>query len=124
MGMIEYLWVGAGGFIGSVLRYIISINVPTSDFPFATLGINLVGSFVLAFVAVLTLNGLVSSERVSLLLRVGLCGGFTTFSTFSFETMQLAQQGDVLLACAYALLSCVLCVVASFAGYAVGGLLA
>ncbi len=51
-----------------------------------------------------------------LFLRVGLCGGFTTFSTFSAETLALLEQGDVVLAVAYATLSCTLCVTAAFLG--------
>lgn len=59
---------------------------------------------------------IIADELVSLMLRVDLCGGFTTFSTFSLETMDLVQQGSYALALAYAASSCIACVAAAFAG--------
>ncbi|NPD30786.1 fluoride efflux transporter CrcB [Eggerthellaceae bacterium zg-1084] len=115
--MLDCLAVGVGGFVGSVLRYLAGLAAPSSSgFPVHTLLINVAGSFALALIAGLVLQGLVSNERLSLLLRVGLCGGFTTFSTFSFETMSLMGEGQMLMACAYAALSVALCVAAAFAG--------
>lgn len=114
--LINCLAVGAGGFVGSVLRYLCGLIPSDSAFPFATFAINVVGSFCLAFIATLVLNGTIGNEQLSLMLRVGLCGGFTTFSTFSLESMQLMQQGDTLTAFAYVALTCVLCVGAAFLG--------
>lgn len=120
--LINCLAVGVGGFVGSVLRYLCSLIPSESAFPFATFAINVLGSFCLAFMAALILKGAIDNEQLSLLLRVGLCGGFTTFSTFSLESMQLIQQGDVLMAAAYIVLTCVLCVGAAFLGNWLGGL--
>ncbi len=114
--LLNCLVVGLGGFVGSILRYLVSALVPSASFPWATLAVNVVGSFVLAVVAGLALRGVVPNEHVSLMLRVGLCGGFTTMSTFSFEVVNLASRGSTASALAYALLTCVLCVIASFAG--------
>lgn len=114
--IVNCLAVGVGGFVGSVLRYLCSLVPSGSAFPLATFAINVVGSFCLAFVAALVLKGAIGNEQLSLMLRVGLCGGFTTFSTFSLEGMELMQQGDVLLALAYIVLTCALCVGAAFLG--------
>lgn len=114
--MLDILFVGAGGFVGSILRYVVGLCAPSTNFPFATLGINIVGSFAIALIATLSASGVIADERVSLMLRVGLCGGFTTFSTFSLETMDLVQQGSYALAFAYAAVSCITCLAAAFAG--------
>lgn len=114
--ILNCLAVGIGGFVGSVLRYLCSFLVTGTTFPWATFVINIVGSFVLAVIAGMVLRGAIPSEELSLMLRVGLCGGFTTFSTFSLETSNLASNGHVGLAALYAVGTCVLCVAAAFAG--------
>ena len=117
--LLKCLAVGCGGFIGSVLRYLIGTATPPSSYPLATLAINVVGSFALAALAALVLRGSMSEGELSLLLRVGLCGGFTTMSTFSLEVADLASRGAWLGAVGYAVLTCTLCVAAAFAGGAV-----
>ena len=117
--LLKCLAVGCGGFIGSVLRYLIGTATPPSSYPLATLVINVVGSFALAALAALVLRGSMSEGELSLLLRVGLCGGFTTMSTFSLEVVDLASRGAWLGAVGYAVLTCTLCVAAAFAGGAV-----
>ena len=116
---LKCLAVGCGGFIGSVLRYLIGTVTPPSSYPLATLAVNVVGSFALAVLAALVLRGAMSEGELSLLLRVGLCGGFTTMSTFSLEVVDLASRGAWLGAVGYAVLTCTLCVAAAFAGGAV-----
>ncbi|MFC6716298.1 fluoride efflux transporter CrcB [Natrialbaceae archaeon GCM10025810] len=85
--------VGIGGAIGAILRHLTSVRLPSGRFPWPTLAVNAVGSFVL---------GLATFSRVGettmLLLGVGVCGAFTTFSTFSLETVELYERGDRLLA--------------------------
>ena len=108
--------VGIGGFVGSVLRYLLGLAVPDTGFPVGTLCINVCGSFLLAAIAASVAGGAITDERLSLLLRVGLCGGFTTFSTYSLETMRLLQDGRFGAALAYVMLTCFLCLCASFAG--------
>lgn len=115
--LLNCIMVGCGGFVGSVLRYLCGlIRVPAIDFPLITLGINFVGSFAIMFFAGLFANSTIMDERTMLFLRVGLCGGFTTFSTFSAETLILLEGGNTFAAVAYALASCVLCVLAAFLG--------
>lgn len=88
------LYVGIGGAIGAMLRVFISeaISFP-STFPFATLCVNLVGSLLLGFL--LTSTTIIRSVHIKLALTTGVLGAFTTFSTFSYETLELLQQGAV-----------------------------
>lgn len=114
--LLNCLAVGVGGFVGSVARYLIGAAVPAADFPWATMLINVVGSFALAFIASWIAGGGGMDDRLSLMLRVGLCGGFTTFSTFSVEAMGLIQDGQIPSAIAYCVGTVVLCILASFGG--------
>jgi CrcB protein len=95
--------VGAGGLVGSVLRYLVALAVPFSGagFPYATLTVNLFGSFVIGFVSELALSTTLISPETRLLLTTGFCGGFTTFSTAMYETMGLVRDGQALYASMY-----------------------
>jgi len=98
------LLVGTGGFAGSVLRYLISRFMAvqtTSSFPFGTFSVNILGCLILGLIYGLGMKELVSSE-MRLLLATGFCGGFTTFSSFSFEFMILLREGYTGLAFLYA----------------------
>lgn len=114
--LLNCLAVGAGGFIGSILRYLITATMPHTSFPWVTLAINVVGTFILATVAALVLRGAMTDGHLSLMIRVGLCGGFTTIGAFSLDTMDMIQHGAYLGAAGYTTLTCVLCVTAAFAG--------
>ena len=118
--LLNCLFVGCGGFVGSILRYLCGfIKVPVAslaNFPLITLGINFVGSFAIMFFAGFFAKVMPVDEHVMLFLRVGLCGGFTTFSTFSAETLGLIESGNLAMGVSYAVLSCVLCVLAAFLG--------
>ena len=115
--LLDCLFVGFGGFIGSILRYLLNlIRFEGIPFPLITLFINTVGSFAIMFIAGLFARELITDERLMLFLRVGLCGGFTTFSTFSAETLDLFNSGEHLAAFAYAILSVVLCVGGAWLG--------
>lgn len=100
--------LGTGGAIGAVCRYAVGQWLAHDRFPFATLAVNVVGSFVLGLV---TFAGL--SNEVVLFVGVGACGSFTTYSSFSFETVRLWEAGDRLRASIYALGTLGLCVVAA-----------
>lgn len=76
--------IGAGGAVGAVLRYLVYQVIPNETFPFATLTVNSIGSFVIGIVAFSGLN-----TPLTLFVAVGVCGAFTTYSTFSFETVGL-----------------------------------
>jgi CrcB protein len=89
----NWLLVALGGATGAVLRFYISETLPSSSFPWATLSVNLVGSFLLGVVASAALAQLIS-ESQALLLGVGFLGAFTTMSTFSVETITLVEEGQ------------------------------
>lgn len=102
--MTNILLVGIGGFIGSALRYTVSGYVQQATksvgFPYGTLAVNLLGCFVIGFLAQFAENrGLFTSES-RLFVFVGILGGFTTFSSFGNETLNLARDGQMMSALA------------------------
>lgn len=129
---MNILAVGLGGFVGSVLRYLVGFiplgstqsqtgyNISLwASFPIKTFLINIVGAFVIGLVAAASAKNNSLNPQLVLFLKVGVCGGFTTFSTFSLETLDLLQKGQIPVALCYVVLSVVLGVVAVFAGQAV-----
>jgi CrcB protein len=117
--MILFL-IAAGGAVGSALRYLIGGAVQRSSasgFPVGTMFVNVAGCFLIGVFVRYLLNMQTSAELRALLI-VGFCGGFTTFSTFSFETVGLIEGGEYARAATYILGSVVLCLVATFAGMA------
>lgn len=112
------LCVGAGGCVGAVARYLLGLAIPAhqSGFPLGTFAVNVAGAFAIAFIATWFLRNAGLDGRMLLFLMTGVCGGFTTFSSFTWESLQLIQRGDVLVAGAYIVGSCVLCLVAALAG--------
>ena len=119
--MMSVLCVGAGGFVGAVSRYGLGLIPLASGLPLVTLLINFTGSVVIGAVAeAASLAPTALPREAVLFLKVGLCGGFTTFSTFSLETLELIEGGQWAVAGGYALASVVLCV----AGVLTGKLLA
>ena len=116
-----FLWVGAGGAVGSVARYMLTYAIQwqrPAAFPYATLVVNTSGSLLLGFLVSYWIASTTLSAELRLFLTVGFCGGFTTFSTFAYETADLIESGDYRAAAAYVLLSVVLSVGAMFAGFA------
>ena len=116
-----YVWVAAGGALGSMARYWIGLVVADLvgvRFPWGTLLINIVGSFIIGWFDVLTgeFGSLAVPADARAFVLVGICGGFTTFSSFSLQTMQLLQGGEALRAGAYIVGSVVLCLVSVWAG--------
>ena len=105
--MLNILAVGAGGFLGSTLRYVISL-IPLDEpiiFPIKTFIINIVGCIVIGIIAVSASKNFEMNQQMLLFLKVGLCGGFTTFSTFALETADLMKAGHMGIAFFYAVLS-------------------
>ena len=113
---VNCLVVGAGGFIGSILRYLVTLVMPASASALGTLSINVVGSFAIAVIAALVVVGTMPDAHLSLMLRVGICGGFTTLAAFSLEASELVGHGAYLGAAGYAVATCVLCVGAAMLG--------
>lgn len=108
--MLNCLAVGLGGFIGAVIRYLISL-IPIKNpysFPINTFIINIAGAFAIGCIAYAMSKNQNIDSRLILFLKVGICGGFTTFSTFSLETAELIKNGSVLIAVIYVVLSVVI----------------
>lgn len=121
--MIDCIAVGAGGFIGAVCRYLIGM-IPLKEgcaFPIKTFMINIAGSFLIGIVAALAMRTESLDSRAVLFLKVGICGGFTTFSSFALETTDLMKYGKMHLAAIYTVLSVTLGVLAAFAGQGIVG---
>ena len=98
MSFTTCLLVMVGGALGTLARYAVSVlALPISrDLPWGTILINVAGSFVIGFFGTLTLahGRFPVSENIRLFVMIGLCGGFTTFSSFSLDTLLLMQQGE------------------------------
>jgi CrcB protein len=115
------LLIAVGGAAGSVLRYLIGGRVQhfaPHGFPLGTLFVNVVGCFLIG-VLIRQFMNIQSHNYLRALLVVGFCGGFTTFSAFSMETVGLIEGGEYPRAIAYIALSVVLCLTATFAGMSV-----
>ncbi len=96
--MIDLVFIGAGGFIGAVSRYLAAswiYRLAGPAFPYGTLCVNVAGSFILCAFLPLSLHTFNLSPELRSAVTVGFCGAFTTFSTFSFETISLLQEGSV-----------------------------
>ena len=105
--MTNYLAVALGGDIGSVLRYLIGL-IPVKEqflFPIKTFAINVIGCFVIGLVTALALKSNNLNPKLVLFLKVGICGGFTTFSTFALESSNLLKNGHAGIAALYMFLS-------------------
>lgn len=120
---MAFLWVGLGGFIGAIARFQVGrwLSVPAGQngteigglslagFPLATLCVNVAGSFLIGWLAFLNIGGSPVSDNMRLLLITGLLGGFTTFSSFSLESLQLVLDGSPLRAIINVVANVVLC---------------
>ena len=120
--MITYFWVALGGAIGTTGRYWLSGVVARligETFPWGTLVINVTGSFIIGFFATLTgPDGRVYvGSTARQFVMIGICGGYTTFSSFSLQTLNLMNDGEWLYAGANITGSVVLCLLAVWAGY-------
>jgi fluoride exporter len=118
MSMLKnFLLVGIGGGIGAMLRYFFSSIIKHSTFPYNTLFINIAGSLLIGIVFGLTEKSNVISEQLKLFLATGICGGFTTFSAFSVENMQMIKDGNYVAAGLYIFFSVLLGIISVFAGF-------
>jgi fluoride exporter len=120
--MITYIWVAIGGAFGTSARFFVSGFVARQigeTFPWGTLIINVTGSFIIGFFATLTgPNGrLYVGSNARQFVMTGICGGYTTFSSFSLQTLNLANDGEWLRAGANAGLSLALCLIGVWAGF-------
>ncbi len=123
--MITYLWIAFGGALGSMVRYALAeyiVGRHASPFPWAVLIVNATGSFVIGVLAALLGPGgrWPASTDVRLFLMVGICGGYTTFSSFSLQTFDLLRGGAPWLAAWNVVGSVSACLVAVALGYSAG----
>jgi CrcB protein len=119
--MMSYFWVAIGSALGGLLRYAITrwtIHF-SSNFPFGTVLINVLGSFVIGYFGTLTLQSgkYPASDNLRLFVMVGICGGFTTFSSFSLQTFDLLRGGAWGRALVNVVFSVILCVAAVAIGH-------
>lgn len=113
------LIAGLGGFIGTILRYIVSRSIQINSlglFPWATFTVNIVGCLLIGFVYGISEKGNLLSPNLRLFLTVGICGGFTTFSSFSNDAFLLIQDKEWLRVSLYTTLSFFLGLVAVYSG--------
>ena len=120
--MVTYLWIALGGALGSMARFGCSSLIAGwfgQTFPLGTLAINVLGSFVIGFFATLTGpdGRLLVSGDFRQFVMVGICGGYTTFSSFSLQTLTLAQDGELFRAGLNIAASVVLCLLSVWLGY-------
>lgn len=126
--MLTYLMVAIGGALGSVARFWVSGLVAQrvgETFPWGTIIINITGSFLIGLIFGLTRapeGRWLASPNTRIFFMVGICGGYTTFSSFSLQTLTLAQEGQWLRAGANAGLSVAACFAAVWLGYFVAGI--
>jgi CrcB protein len=125
--MIPTLVIALGGALGSVARYwtgLAAAAIWGNDFPWGTLLINVVGSFIIGWFGIISLGtgAWPASNTIRLFVLVGVCGGFTTFSSFSLQTFELMRGGNWPGAIANVLLSVGLCLLAVSLGVWVAGL--
>ena len=124
--MIQILAIAAGGAVGSVLRYAVSTGVYSMlgrNFPYGTLAVNVIGSFLMGLLFVLMVERLDMSAVWRMAILVGFLGAFTTFSTFSIETVNLLQGGEFMRALLNITLSVAFCLVATWVGFRLGRLI-
>ena len=119
--MLIYIWLGLGGALGTIGRFLVNglVSKYFDTFPMGTLIINVTGSFIISFFATLTDpdGRFLVSPSFRAFFMTGVCGGYTTFSSFSLQTLNLARDGEWLYAGLNASFSLVLCLFAAWLGH-------
>jgi len=119
----QLIAIAGGGALGAVLRFGMSTAVYRGlgrDFPYGTLAVNVLGSLLMGFIFVVLVERLAMSAEWRAALLVGLLGSFTTFSTFSFETLALFENGEPIKALVNIMLSVFICLLATWIGLSLG----
>ena len=121
--MSQILAIAAGGAVGAVLRFLMSNGIYGllgRGFPYGTLAVNVLGSLLMGFLYILFLERVTTGPELRAALPVGLLGAFTTFSTFSIETLNLIEQADYMKALLNMVASVAACVLAAWLGLTLG----
>jgi fluoride exporter len=123
--MLTYLWIAIGSALGGMARYACSRAVALrygETFPWGTLTVNIAGSFIIGFISAVSApeSRIIVSPNARTFMMVGLCGGFTTFSSFSLQTLELLRNRDFSEAFGNILLSVASCIAAVAIGYIAG----
>ena len=113
---MNFIIVALGGAVGAMLRYAISLIPVKTEFPVLTFLTNIIGAVLIGFIVGMVSVRQETSQHLILFLKVGVCGGFTTFSTFSLEAFHLLEQNKIGMGMVYAVLSIVCCVVGVYVG--------
>jgi fluoride exporter len=119
--LIAYFWVALGGIFGACARYMLArfvAKVSGTDFPYGTLLINVSGSLVLGFFMIWSSERALVDNRLRLLVAIGFCGAFTTFSSYAFESFAYFEQGHWMLFATNVLSNNILCLLAVIVGAA------
>ena len=117
--MLAYLWISAGAIVGARARYFVSRYVArmvTASFPFGTLLINVTGSFILGLFLVWATERALPDPHWRLLVAIGFCGSYTTFSSYAFESFALFEQGQYVLFASNVVANNLLCLTGVLAG--------
>ncbi len=113
----NFVLVGLGGFVGAVLRFAFIQMIKVTQFPIATLLINMIGSCLIGIIIGISLKYSAFNDNWKLFLATGICGGFTTFSAFSLENVQMIQEGKTTQAILYIMGSVILGIAATWIGF-------
>lgn len=124
--MARFLWICLGGAVGTGARYLLSgwvLRTAGPGFPYGTLAVNVIGSFLLGLIMQVSLSTESISPTLRLTLTTGVMGGFTTYSTFNYETLQFLQEGSWLFGFMNLGITVVACLAAGLLGVVAGRLL-
>ena len=113
---MNFVYVALGGALGAILRYAISLIPVKTEFPILTLITNVLGAILIGFIVGVASNRNGISDGAELFLKTGLCGGFTTFSTFSLEAFNLFEGKQYAMGGIYVVLSCAFCILGIICG--------
>ena len=119
----QLVMIAGGGAVGAVMRFLVSTGVHRlagRDFPYGTLSVNVAGSLLIGFLYIYLIERASLGAEWRALLIIGFLGAFTTFSTFSMETLNLIENSELIKAASNVLLSVVLCLFATWVGVLVG----
>ena len=116
---MQLILIGVGGFIGTILRYLLS-GIPykflNTSFPYGTLLVNFIGALLIGYFMEFSLTRSYISDTTRIFVTIGILGGFTTFSTFSYETIALLRAGNYMYATFNVLFTNILCLCGTFIG--------